>query len=1195
MLRQKLLFGVLSLVFTSSVAAQDCVTAKCATALNLPRAGIDVIANRAICAFNNVCTPIAPALKSLFTNEMLDLTLKGSELVDAAACTTHTLSDCSDTPSGLLVAPRFSVPPALGLSGTPRECQQTGLLNLQICGIAVSDIIPRQDPGATSFIKCVGNLPEIPANPCVPAPNRATAPTLKITDLSDLVVPTGLQIPNEQAGTLDQRRSSSPAIPDELPTPALAVPIPDLSDATQTPRIPVGDNTESISNTKQQDDTGKLPVSTLPELQDVTGKVPSPTSTINFPDQTDVPQIPELEKPDIEATGSIKVTEIPSLPTLPAVPNVTNKVSFPPLPAVSNGESETRTLPAFDLSDDPKVPNVPLPTDRDASFVLSTLEIPRFTSKLPLAVLPDLSNIEVTPTIKIPEATDNIPVRILPSNGEFSLELPKLDITDVTSKPPLSKLPEVPGLSTGELLPTVPTLELPKVTGELPIPALTGSSNEEVSPVVPTVKIPSLTGTFSLPALSAIPSVLPPELRTGDTPAINAPDSLEIPPALVTASLDVSLKPNPTGTQVSGSRIEELPGSGLTSQLPAPKPVSPDESEINTIASLEPAVPSPVCSPIPCLNLATFFEHYRFLGRKFPVCGNLNHCYNLPKDYEKTISSLKFGVATGCVLYDQKNCGGKGFQVPSLDLPNAEILEQFQDRAVSFQCYQGSPGAPVMNTCDSIVESISNNPILPTPDSVRSTGDMDIIFTREPRLPATDTEVDGFLSATVSGSREAPAIVPTPNLVSPTPGDASFEPISATIIGSDQIPTEDLEVMPTGLILDPFLSGELMATVKIPSNRVEPGLSGIDFLEATPSKELRISPSRIDSNDMETPTAKLVDELPEITGSPAKVPDITFIEDIPSVQSSFNQELPYTDIIDETNSQDTRFDPAPTDFPIEDPSLLDEIPNFTSDSSVGEALNPTLVVASPDLSTPTDSPIKELPDARLVLKSSDLKSASSPSIRPTQIFSNTVGEGVSPVLAPSLGLKRPGYSFTTSVVYVTRTHIITSCHPTKTKCKHGDVVTETVSVYTTTCPIPQIVVADPRNSEAWPALVSEERVPYDPTVTWPKFGYQPSSAKSGLGAQFSQSKETSLLVVGSSVPIDLPPSSPSILQDSIAALATNSLLIDPANQGFDIDLTSGVADDLGKEEDATNAGSVEHAISISILAAASFVGVLLVI
>jgi len=165
--RRKLLLVILSLEYTLIVAAQDCVTAKCANALTLPRTGMGDVPEESICAFNNVCTPINPEFRSLFTSEVLDSTLTNSKLLSAAACTTHTLSDCSDTPSGLLVSPGFSVPPALGLGGTPRECQQTGLLNLQICGIAVSDIVPRQEPGSTSFIKCVGGLPEIPENPCV--------------------------------------------------------------------------------------------------------------------------------------------------------------------------------------------------------------------------------------------------------------------------------------------------------------------------------------------------------------------------------------------------------------------------------------------------------------------------------------------------------------------------------------------------------------------------------------------------------------------------------------------------------------------------------------------------------------------------------------------------------------------------------------------------------------------------------------------------------------------------------------------------------------------------------------------------------------------------------------------------------------------------------------------------------------------
>jgi len=165
--RQKLRLVAWCLASASVGAAQDCVIAKCSNALSLPRIDSVDVAEEAICAFNNVCTPISPAFRSLFANDILDSTLKGSKLLNAAACTTHTLNDCSDTPSGLVISPDLSIPPVLGLGGTSRECQQTGLLNLQICGIAVSDIVPRQEPSPTSFIKCVGALPEIPDNPCV--------------------------------------------------------------------------------------------------------------------------------------------------------------------------------------------------------------------------------------------------------------------------------------------------------------------------------------------------------------------------------------------------------------------------------------------------------------------------------------------------------------------------------------------------------------------------------------------------------------------------------------------------------------------------------------------------------------------------------------------------------------------------------------------------------------------------------------------------------------------------------------------------------------------------------------------------------------------------------------------------------------------------------------------------------------------
>jgi len=808
-------------------------------------------------------------------------------------------------------------------------------------------------------------------------------------------------------------------------------------------------------------------------------------------------------------------------------------------------------------------------------------------------------------------------------------------------------------------------------------------------------------------------------VQTADPPVIDGTGDRQLPSASAPGSKEVIIKPGlPTGIQVPGLRTGESPGAEPTGKLPAPtislpdlptgiqvpgtavtgdpptlKPSLSSENEVNLIPTG--ALPSPACSAVPCLDLVIFFEHYRYEGRRFPICGNLNQCYNLPKNYEKTISSLQFQVATGCVLYPQEDCSGIGVQVPSLALPNPDILEQFQDRAVSFQCYQGSLGAPGIKTCDAkaSVDATPDAPALTSPDNAIGTSDVDTVPTAAPRLPTTDIEVDTSLRATVSENIGMSDIIPTANSILPIPSDVEVEPtgaartIPATVPTNNNdisptgniLPTEVIEVLPTGDVFNPSMSRDLVATGTLPPNMIAPEPSDTDLVEPSPSDGFTLIPGADDPIDIEIPDASLVDELPSRTGSPNReIPDASLIDQFPSETDPPNRGLPDTDIVNEFPSRGNRLSPEPTDFPIQDPSLASEPP-------ARGLPDPSLMDPFPDLSRTTSLPSIEVPNVGLVDEIPGFQSSSDAVNRLLPTPSDSADRGA-PRISIDPDLRLPGYRFRTSVVYVTRTHTITSCHstktgckvghivtktvplyttvcpenekqstwkelksrphylnepssfihvlppnvpggkkghnhpewtittiyttrvhtitschPTKTDCHHGDVVTETVSLYTTTCPITQIFATDPAIVDEEPAPISEERIPYDPTITWPRLPYRPSPAKSVPSAQVIQSSESFSPEVTPSVLVDPLFAAPSLPQESLATLTSPPILADTTSQGLGveptlaIDVPDMVDDTIATAGSAASVGSLGHTLRFSILAAALFVGALVLV
>jgi hypothetical protein len=136
-------------------------------------------------------------------------------------------------------------------------------------------------------------------------------------------------------------------------------------------------------------------------------------------------------------------------------------------------------------------------------------------------------------------------------------------------------------------------------------------------------------------------------------------------------------------------------------------------------------------------------------------------------------------------------------------------------------------------------------------------------------------------------------------------------------------------------------------------------------------------------------------------------------------------------------------------------------------------------------------------------------------------------------------------------VYTTNIHTITYCHPTKTACHPGDVVTETVSLYTTVCPI------------------GEYPTPYP--------GYSKSS---------QSEPEFSIL------PFPSLPQPPTPIEPSSTDLG--DLLVDPTGQAVGLvptETAPGSAEDL-PESGARGVGS---ALSLSILVAALFIGAVVVV
>ncbi|KAL2269527.1 hypothetical protein VTJ83DRAFT_1711 [Remersonia thermophila] len=82
----------------------------------------------------------------------------------------------------------------------------------------------------------------------------------------------------------------------------------------------------------------------------------------------------------------------------------------------------------------------------------------------------------------------------------------------------------------------------------------------------------------------------------------------------------------------------------------------------------------------------------------------------------------------------------------------------------------------------------------------------------------------------------------------------------------------------------------------------------------------------------------------------------------------------------------------------------------------------------------------------------------------------------------------PGSGWTTSTIYSTTTYTITSCPPTVTKgCTTGSVVTKTIAVSTTVCPITTTTTTTTSNSDEEEGTASATAPPF-PTVTGPRGG-----------------------------------------------------------------------------------------------------------